>query len=129
MEIESYFMLQIVSLIILSLLPVALSQNSAASPENKSDESVRVKRAGFSLITGALQVSHCHSRQQHPIFNILTFPRTYRRVLSVRQRLLQPEVAHSPRALQDRPLQDLHHLVMTPTAIPTVMKTSKNHIT
>lgn len=48
---------QIASLIILSLLPVAFSQNPLSSADSNSEENVRVKRAGFSLITGAIQVS------------------------------------------------------------------------
>lgn len=45
---------QIASLVILALLPVAFSQTGSSA--STDDDGVRVKRAGFSLIGGALQV-------------------------------------------------------------------------
>jgi hypothetical protein len=54
---------QIAHFIILSLLPVAFSQKPLASESSNLEENVRVKRAGFSLLGGAIQVSiswfHC----------------------------------------------------------------------
>lgn len=51
---------QFVSIVILSLLPVAFSQSASTSSNSNPDDNVRVKRAGFSLITGALQVGRRH---------------------------------------------------------------------
>jgi hypothetical protein len=133
-KIHSYFILQIAGLIILSLLPVALSQSSAASLESKADDGVRVKRAGFSLITGALQVSICHldagAEIQFPP-SLRFICRTCKKEHSLRQRLPLPEAVHNRRvAHQDRlDRQARLHLVMKLTATPTVMTPTKNHIT
>lgn len=104
-ETDSYFILQIAYIIILSLLPVAFSETVASSTSANADETGRVKREGFNLIGGAFQVkAFCTIHKWTKSLIIVAF-RIFKRVHSVHQHHYRLEAAAVPRAHRD--IQDL----------------------